>query len=269
MEYFFQHKDINLFYRKIGFGGRKIIAFHGFTKNSEDYLLFEDFCKKKYTIYAVDLFYHGKTTFKSKKWKSFTKSQLKEIFDSFLKELKIEKFEVLGYSMGGRLALFFMEQFAKRVDHVYLLAPDGLKVNFWNWLVTSTKAGKGIYGLTISNPEIVYGISNTGQKLNLLPPTINKFLEINLKTKGMRLRIYRVWQLYRFITFKQQELKVIINRENLKVDLIVGSKDPVVAPKMVIDFANFVGPNVTSHILKAGHDLFKPHVLEYLKKHIF
>lgn len=269
MEYFFQHKDIKLFYRKIGSGERKVIAFHGFTKSSEDFLLYEDFCQKKYTIYAVDLFYHGKTTFRSKEWKSFTKPQLKEIFNSFLEALKIEKFEVLGYSMGGRIALFLLEQFTQRINHIYLLAPDGLKVNFWNWLVTSTKAGKGIYGLTISNPGIVYGISNTGQKLNILPSSMSKFLDINFKTRGMRLRVYRVWQLYKLITFKHSDLKKIIKKNNLHIDLVIGHKDPVVPPKMVKEFAEYIGENVTLHSIKAGHDLFRPHVLEYLKKNVF
>ena len=245
------------------------MAFHGFTKNSKDYLLYEHFCKDKYTIYAIDLFYHGKTTFQSKKWKSFTKPQLNDIFAAFLKEIQVESFSVLGYSMGGRVALFMMEQFPTQISKVYLLAPDGLKTNFWNWLVTSTKAGKGIYGLTISNPGIVYGISNTGQKLNLLPSAINKFLDINFKTKGMRLRVYRVWQLYKFITFKQADLKKIINQNNIKVELVIGHKDPVVPPKMVEEFANFVGPNINLHAIRAGHDLFRPHVLEYLKNEIF
>ncbi len=269
MEYFYQHQDINLFYRKIGSGNTNIIAFHGFTKSSEDYLLFEDFCKKKYTIFAVDLFYHGKTTFQGKDWKSFTKKQLKVILEGFFKHIELNKFEVLGYSMGGRIALFTMEQFAQRINHVYLLAPDGLKINFWNWWVTSTKTGKGIYGLTISNPGIVYGISKTGQKLNLLPASINKFLDINFKTKGMRLRVYRVWQLYKLITFKQNDLKKIIKDNDLKIDLVIGHKDPVVHPKMVKDFATYVGSNVKLHSIRAGHDLFRPHVLEYLKENVF
>ncbi len=269
MEYFFQHKDISLFYRKIGKGNRVLIAFHGFTKSSRDFIPFEDFCKEKYTIYAVDLFYHGKTTFKSRKWRSFTKPQLKEIFECFLKNLNVDKFEVLGYSMGGRVALFLLEQFGQKINHLYLFAPDGLKINFWNWFVTSTLAGKRIYGLTISNPGIVHLMSRAGQKLNLLPNTMNKFLKTNLQTKGMRLRIYRVWQLYRFITFKQKKLKDTILKNNLKVDLVVGQKDPVVDSKMVKGFADFVGPNVKLHIIKAGHDLFRPHVLEYLKIHLF
>ncbi|MBL57684.1 MAG: hypothetical protein CMP61_10875 [Flavobacteriales bacterium] len=269
MEAFYQHKDIQLFYRKIGTGKTKVIAYHGFTRSSEDYLLFEDFCKEKYTIYAIDLFYHGKTTFNSKLWKSFSKGQLREILEGFLEHIHANVFELIGYSMGGRVALFTMEQFANRINHVYLLAPDGLKINFWNWLVTSTKAGKGIYGLTISNPGIVYGINSTGQKLNLLPSSMNKFLDINFKTKGMRLRVYRVWQLYRFITFKQSDLKRIIKKNRLSIDLVIGHKDPVVPPKMVKDFAEYIGSEVTLHSIRAGHDLFRPHVLDYLKKNVF
>jgi len=269
LESFYQHKDINLFYRKIGSGNTKVIAFHGFTKSSKDYLLYESFCKDKYTLYAIDLFYHGKTTFNSKNWRSFSKPQLKEILAGFFNHIDAKVFEVIGYSMGGRIALFTMEQFANRINHVYLLAPDGLKINFWNWWVTSTKAGKGIYGLTISNPGIVYGISNTGQKLNILPSSMNKFLDINFKTKGMRLRVYRVWQLYKLITFKQSDLKRIIKKNNLHIDLVIGHKDPVVQPKMVKEFADYIGENITLHSIKAGHDLFRPHVIEYLKKNVF
>lgn len=266
---FFQHRDIRLFFRKIGQGNKPIIAFHGFTKDSSDYELFAPIINNEYTIYAVDLFYHGNTTFDSKKWKSFTKPQLKAILEAFVAHLKLKEFDVLGYSMGGRLALFMLEQFSEQVNKVILMAPDGLKINFWNWLVTNTRTGKGIYGLAISNPGIVYGISNTGQRLNLLPSTMNKFLDINFKTKGMRLRVYRVWQLYKHITFNQKTLKKIIESNNLHVELVIGHKDPVVAPKTVKDFAELIDKNATLHSIKAGHDLFKPHVLKYLKNNLF
>lgn len=269
MDSFFQHKDINLFFRKIGSGSQVVIAFHGFTKSSEDYLMFEKFTQDKYTLYAIDLFYHGKTTFNSKIWKSFTKPQLKEIFEAFLKHIQVDHFQVLGYSMGGRLALFMTEQFPDRISKTFLLAPDGLKINFWNWLVTSTRAGKGIYGLTISNPGIVYGISSTGQKLNIFPPTMNKFLDINFKTKGMRLRVYRVWQLYKNISVKQNDLKKIIIKNNIQLELVVGHKDPVISSKIVKDFHELMGKNSNLHTIKAGHDLFKPHVLKYLAEHVF
>ncbi|MFT4899465.1 MAG: hypothetical protein ACI9U0_001263, partial [Flavobacteriales bacterium] len=122
---------------------------------------------------------------------------------------------------------------------------------------------------TISNPGIVYGISKTGQKLNIFPPTMSKFLDINFKTKGMRLRVYRVWQLYKNITIKQNDLKKIIIENNIQLELVIGHKDPVVSSKIVKDFHELVGENSNLHAIKAGHDLFKPHVLKYLAEHVF
>lgn len=265
----FQHNDIKLHYRKIGNGKKSIVAFHGFTRDSKDYELFKPFTSKEYTIYSIDLFYHGKTQFDGKKWKSFSKKDLKEIFELFLEHLNLDRFEVLGYSMGGRVALFLLEQFSQRINHLYLMAPDGLKTNFWNWFVTSTRTGKGIYGLAISNPGIVYGISATGQKLNLLPKSMDKFLEINFSRKGLRLRIYRVWQLYKDITFSQDKLAKLILEHKIDVDLIVGHKDPVVKPEMCEDFYLKIKETATFHKIKAGHDLFRPHVIEYLQQNVF
>lgn len=246
-----------------------MVLFHGFTRSSVDYELFKPFMKDDYTLYAIDLFYHGKTSFDSKKWKSFSKNELKEIFEAFLNHIDVDRFEVLGYSMGGRVALFMIEQFASRIDHLYLLAPDGLKTNFWNWLVTSTKTGKGIYGLAISNPGIVYSISNTGQKLHLLPSSMNKFLDINFSTKGLRLRIYRVWQLYKHITFSQTKLADLINKYKIETDIVIGHKDPVVKPILCENFYLKVKENARLHKIKAGHDLFRPHVIEFFQRTLF
>lgn len=265
----FQHNDIKLHYRKIGNGDKSIVAFHGFTRDSKDYELFESFSGKEYSIYAIDLFYHGKTQFDGKKWKSFSKEQLKEIFVLFLNHLQLDSFEVMGYSMGGRVALFLLEQFPTRINHLYLLAPDGLKTNFWNWFVTNTKTGKGIYGLAISNPGIVYGISSTGQQLKLLPKSMDKFLEINFSRKGLRLRIYRVWQLYKNINFSQSDLANLILKNQIQTDIIVGHKDPVVKPSLCEGFHKRIDEVSTLHKIKAGHDLFRPHVLKYLQENVF
>jgi len=69
--------------------------------------------------------------------------------------------------------------------------------------------------------------------------------------------------------FQAGRLKKIIQKQNLEIDLVIGHKDPVVPPKMVKEFAAFVGSNVKLHNIRAGHDLFRPHVLEYLKTEIF
>lgn len=269
MKGFYQHSDnICIHYQIFGSGSKIIIAFHGFSKSSEDYKLYEELLGKQYTIIAPDLFYHGKTKFAAKEVQSFSKAHLYDVLSGWLSHLKVERFSVLGYSMGGRLALFMLEKFHCRIEHLYLLAPDGLKINFWNWFITNTKFGKYTYGASIRNPSIVYGISKVGKSLKILPPKIDKFLDINFGTPGIRLRVYRVWQLYKHINFSQRKLAEIIEQQNVTTHIVGGKKDPVIPCKVLKDFSLMVPKNGKLHLIKAGHDLFKPHVLEYLKKEV-
>lgn len=260
----FQHDHITLNYQIFGNGKVPIIAFHGFSRTSEDYALYRDYIDKNYMVYAVDLFYHGKSKIDGRKTRSFTKEELKVVFEGFIEHLKLDRFHVLGYSMGGRVALFFLEQFSHKMDKLYLLAPDGLKVNFWNWVVTNTKTGKNLYGFTIHNPGWVSAVTKTGKTLKILPPKIDKFLDLNFATKGARLRVYRVWKLYKNIHFNLKELAKIAKTEKISVEIVIGKKDPVVSPKNCEEFHSLLGDISNYHLISAGHDLFKPHALEYI-----
>lgn len=265
----FQKDHLVLHYQIFGSGPEKVVAYHGFSRTSQDYAVYQDFCQSKYTIYAVDLFYHGKSKIDGRKLRSFSKESLRDLLTEFYQHLKLDRFSVIGYSMGGRIALFTLEQFASQMDHLYLLAPDGLKNNFWHWLVTNTKTGKAIYGFTIKNSGWVGKVANAGIKMKILPPKIDKFLSLNFGTAGARLRVYRVWKLYQNIDFEHEVLAKIVRQHSLKIDLVIGKKDPVIAPEICKSFQKTIGSNCTLHVIDAGHDLFKPHALEYLQEKIF
>lgn len=264
----FQQGHVVLNYQVFGDGKLPIIAFHGFSRTLNDYALYEDHLDPKYQVIAVDLFYHGKSKLDRKKIRAFSKGQLRGLFEAFIDHLNLDQFAVLGYSMGGRIALFFLEQFSNQITNLYLLAPDGLTTNFWNWLVMNTKTGKNLYGFTIHHPKWINTATKAGKKLRILPHKLDKFMELNFATKGMRLRVYRVWKLYKYIQFKQSELLENIQENNIKVHVVVGKKDPVVAPKVCKDFCNHIGKNARYHLIDAGHDLFKPHALIYIAKKV-
>ncbi len=101
-----------------------------------------DFCPlpldQDFTLFAVDLPFHGAT-----EWcegLDFTPLQLMDILEQILAEHGCQQrmVSLLGYSMGGRIALSIMNQFGLRLGCVVLLAPDGLRLNFWYWLTTQT-----------------------------------------------------------------------------------------------------------------------------------
>lgn len=54
---------------------------------------------------------------------------MERISESFLLNFGIEKFGLIGYSMGGRIVLVTMELMYQRINSVLLIAPDGLKIN--------------------------------------------------------------------------------------------------------------------------------------------
>jgi len=260
----FQHEHIALNYQVFGRGTVPMVAFHGFSRASGDYGSYEKYFGSKYKVYALDLFYHGKSKIDGRKIRSFSKQELRLIFEAFLSHLALDKFEVMGYSMGGRLALFFLEQFSDRITKLYLLAPDGLKQQFWNWLVTNTKTGKNLYGFTIHHPGWVKKAVAAGKMIKVLPEKIDKFLDLSFATKGARLRVYRVWKLYKYIHFNVDHLAVLVDKNDIDVVIVVGKKDPVVSPKSCEEFHLKMGKNSSYHLIDAGHDLFKPHAIKYI-----
>lgn len=264
----YQHNtDIQLNYNIYGTGNKVLIAFHGFTKDSTDFEIFASILSKTYTIYAVDLFYHGKTKFNAKKIKSFSNPELKEIISGFLQHINANKFSVLGYSMGGKIALFTLQNFYAQIENSFLLAPDGLKMNFWNWWVTKTKTGKYTYGYTIKKPQVVYNIAKIGASTKILPKKIEKFVEINFGRKGIRLKIYRVWQLYKNIEIDPEKINNLAEKNNSKILVFGGHKDPVIKLRFLKEFTR---KNQSFKLieLKAGHDLFKEYLVEEICKEI-
>ncbi|MEY5041497.1 MAG: hypothetical protein RLZZ414_1045 [Bacteroidota bacterium] len=258
----YQHSnDIELFYNVYGNGNKVLIAFHGFTKDCTDYKLFENILGNTYTIYALDLFYHGKTKFNAKKIKSFTNEQLKDVITGLLNHLKVQKFSIIGYSMGGKIALYTLQNFSKQIENSFLLAPDGLKMNFWNWWVTKTKTGKYTYGYTIKKPKLVYNIAKIGTSTKILPQKIEKFVELNFGRNGIRLKIYRVWQLYKNITIDTGKINYYFGEQNKEILVFGGHKDPIIKMKFLKDFTK---KNQTFKLieLKAGHDLFKDYLIK-------
>ena len=45
----------------------------------------------------------------------------------FLRKENISRFDVAGFSMGGRFALATLEAFPEKIGNVFLIAPDGEK----------------------------------------------------------------------------------------------------------------------------------------------
>ncbi len=119
-----QLNGINYFYQVTG-DGEPVLALHGFTG---DHTTWDRSClKKKFRIIAPDLIGHGKTDSPDTVARYEMKQAAKDLA-ALLDHLKIQKVNVLGYSMGGRLALSFAMYYPERVKKLILESSSpGLK----------------------------------------------------------------------------------------------------------------------------------------------
>jgi 2-succinyl-6-hydroxy-2,4-cyclohexadiene-1-carboxylate synthase len=83
--------------------GEPLLLIHGFTGSSQSWEGFIELLAPGYRIIAIDLPGHGKTS--SPKNKDWPLPRLADSIVEFIRALKIQKAIVLGYSMGGRVAL--------------------------------------------------------------------------------------------------------------------------------------------------------------------
>lgn len=106
--------------------GAPLLLLHGFTGNSFSWRSFESYWHE-YNVIAVDIVGHGKTDSPVDVCKYNIESAAGDLYN-ILDKLEIGQTSILGYSMGGRLALTFAIKYPEKVKKLILeSASPGLK----------------------------------------------------------------------------------------------------------------------------------------------
>jgi len=137
----------------------------------------------------MDLPFHGDT-----QWNdglNFDTNDLLLIIEKILYENNKQpgitiQFALMGYSLGARVALSIYEKIPSQVEKIILLAPDGLKVNFWYWLSTQTRIGNQLFAFTMKHPGWFFGFLKGLNKLKLVNASIFKFVNYYIGDETIR-----------------------------------------------------------------------------------
>lgn len=256
-------KTNEIFVHVFGTGPRLLIAFHGFKESGKDFSAFENVLGEAYTIYAPDLPYSGYTT-----WNNFyfDTGDLKYLIHQLLLHAGREKFTLLGYSMGGRVALCAISPFILQMEALVLLAPDGLKVNPWYFFVTQTKLGHGLFNFVTYRPGLFHFIIEAGHKLGLTNDSIYKFAKLHTEEEGQRVLVYKVWTCLRRLYPDIHKVREDMITNMLPAILFFGKYDRIFPP----DYGNIFEdiPSVEILAVNSGHQLLKREVGEEIFRYL-
>lgn len=260
MEFFLSNYKYTLPYRIYGNGPSLLLAFHGFGRTGEDFRVFEKELGAHFTIFAFDLPFHGQGKVNSiLKNPVFTKQDLYDLITQFCTEKKIDRFSVMGYSLGGKIALSCLEIFPTLIENIYLLAPDGLKINPFYFIGTRTWLGRYIFESIIDHPGILFNTGNFLEKMKWINPKINHFVKHHMDTIEKRRQVYHVWVLFRKFIPDLDKIAKITNENNINFMMFFGKFDSVISMKLADKMMRRLKDKDVLHVLNCGHRVMERH----------
>lgn len=99
--------------------GSPVLMLHGFTGSSENWLPIAANWAGKHRLVMPDLLGHGRTAAPAEP-ERYHMEQAAADLNTLLDVLEIKHAHILGYSMGGRLALYFATHYPQRVHNLVL-----------------------------------------------------------------------------------------------------------------------------------------------------
>jgi len=263
------YKNSFISYLRFGEGPKTAICFHGYGEEASGFEFLGKYAGNQYTFYSIELPFHGQT-----EWNEglvFTIADLQQIVEDILNcenpkpETSNQKLSLLGFSLGGRIALSLYQAIPEKIERLLLLAPDGLKVNSWYWLATQTWLGNSFFSFTMKHPRWFFGFLKLLNKLKLVNASIFKFVNYYIGDKEVRRLLYARWTTLRKLRPHLKQIKRAVKKNGTTVRLVYGEHDRIILPAVGQKFREGIEDHCTQSVIHSGHQvLHEKHANEIL-----
>lgn len=258
-DYSIPYKNSNINYRCSGRGPEILICFHGYAEEAGVFDFLARYTGDLFTIYSIDLPFHGKTDWKE--GLQFTPDDLSTIVAAILARESTGipdhsvRYTLMGFSLGGRMALSLYQANPEAVKKLVLLAPDGLKINFWYWLATQTWAGNMLFAVTMKRPGWFFWLLKLMNKFGLINASIFKFVSYYIGNKDVRDLLYARWTTMRSIKPGLKKIKSFIRNLDTPVRLVYGKHDRIILSSVGEKFQKGIEQQCNLSVIPSGHQV--------------
>lgn len=256
---FLHFHQSRLAYYRFGHGPKNVICFHGYGEDASIFSWLGNAAGEEFRFVVIDLPFHGQTEWQRDE--PFTSETLSAIVLQLLEKenhpTTDQEFILMGYSLGGRMALQVYQSLFMKIDRMVLLAPDGLKVNGWYWLATQTWPGNRLFRFTMHHPGWFFGLLKCLQKLHLVNASIFKFVKKSIGDASQRHLLYIRWTAFRKIKPQLAIIQEKIKQRQTPVRLVYGKHDRIILSSVGEKFKKGIDKECNITILDAGHHLLQ------------
>jgi pimeloyl-ACP methyl ester carboxylesterase len=192
-----------------------LLLLHGFSADKQIWHRFAMQAKHHYQLIIPDMLGHGDTPYSAQQ--SYSTLAQTKMLTALISALSIEKYSVIGNSMGGMIAMHLLQQDAMRLEKAILLDPAGAKTVFAETMNNATDNPFAhatitdffaFYKTTMANPPFV-------------PPCVLHYVGNNHYVKRKHELAHMFHEFFNLDEFFSD--KIDVTPERLK--LIWGAKD--------------------------------------------
>jgi pimeloyl-ACP methyl ester carboxylesterase len=271
-EFFLSYRRSRVHYCCWGAGPRLLFAFHGYGESASSFDFLGAALKQEYSLIAIDLPFHGKTDWNEGVF--IEPQQLYAIMEEIAASRKVlaglpdavqaAGWTLIGYSMGGRIALQLLQDHPDVFERAVLLAPDGLRVNPWYWLGTQTVIGNRVFRWTVRHPGWLFFVLRAGNLVRVVNPSVFKFVSHYIGDVETRQLLYARWTAMSGFRPRLPAIAALILRHRIPVELFYGSYDRIIRWERGERFRRSCALYCQLTLLSAGHQLLQPKFMEVI-----
>lgn len=244
-----------------GTGPELLIALHGFSDRARMFAVLEPALAENYTVVAVDWPFHGQTEWSKN---TFSKEDLLDIIRMVLAKHGKERFSLMGFSFGARLAQALLPDLVGQLNKLYLLSPDGVKTKGMSMAAHTPMWVRRLLFRILQKPGWFIGLLNVGRKMRLAPQMIHHFLTNNLNRPERFNRTFGCWLAMDSFYLRRHTIQRILKESQLRTDVYIGLSDPMLRQATLKKLYEGL-PEVRVFWLDEGHRLIGDELCEHLK----
>lgn len=138
-----------------------------------------------------------------------------------------------GFSIGTKFLLATLEAFPAQTEELFLIAPDGIKPDFWYNVSTRTALFRNLFKSLINRPGWFFMLLNGLQRLRILPKEVIQFARSQMRTPEKRSQVYHSWVVFRELRVHAHQTAHVINQYHIPVNVLIGKHDRIIDEKKV------------------------------------
>lgn len=245
------------------FGGEKdnwLVAFYGFGQSANVFSALYEKVKSTHSILVVD---NPMQDYESDIYPEDLKNYLYDLLD----KLNVDSFDSVSFSMGGRLNLYLPAFFPNRLKKIIVVAPDGIKFNFWNRVAISTPWGRRVFKYFVFNGSAYMNSLLFFHKIGVVNKSLYAFSKWNMRDLQRRKNVYNAWMNMRYLRPNLKEINAIIEENKVKLISVFGEKDPVI-PLSIQERCKNIFPKGKHLILNTDHNILKEELFSIIAEEV-